>query len=227
LVSVVAAQDVEQMQIPGIIGLGPPQGSVVLEQASQAYNNSLGDPFLNRVFAQNASTPNYITFTLGRTETPNETFPSEFTIGELITGLEAVTSNPQLPVQIVSPQEISGQHWTLQVDAIIGPDGEQINVQSGVPNSNKLVAVLDTGFSFPPVPSAVSDAFYGRVQGAQFSSDDGVWIVPCEQELNVSFVIGNITYPIHPLDTVMEAGTYSDGSTLCIGPVRINAVCVI
>lgn len=205
--------------ISGIIGLGPPQGSIVFQEAFQAYNDSRGDPFVNRVFAQDPTTPNFISFYLGRTETPDEPFDSEFTIGEIVPGLEAVNTYPQLPVQLVDAKNIQGQHWSLQIDSIIGPDGEEIKISSSVPGASKLVGVLDTGFSLPPVPAAVSDAIYGRVQGAEFSPGDGVWFVPCDQELNIAFVIGGATYHIHPLDTVLIGGTYSDGTPLCIGSV--------
>jgi len=155
-------------------------------------------------------------------ETPDEPFESEFTIGEIIPGLEAVTSYPKMPVQILDPKEMAGQHWSLEVDAIIGPDGQRIKFSSGVPNAKKPIAILDTGFSLPPVPRVVSDAFYGRVRNAQFSEDSGLWFVPCDQELIVGFVIGGITYYIHPLDTVLVAGTYDDGSPLCVGAFQPN-----
>jgi hypothetical protein len=217
----VGATRVKDMNLAGIIGLGPPQGSVVLEQTYEKFNTTGGDPFLNRVFAQNMSTPNYITFTLDRTETPDKPFDSVFTIGEIIPGLEAVNSYPKMPVQIVDPKDFQGQHWSLEVDAIIGPDGKEIKVSSGIPKADKLVAVLDTGFSFPPVPPVVSDAFYGRIQGAEFSPDDGLWIVPCDQEINVGFVIGGVVYYIHPLDAILVAGEYDDGTPVCVGTVSI------
>jgi len=218
----IGATRTEDMNLNGIIGLGPPQGSVVLGQTYEKFNDTRGDPFLNRVFAQNASTPNFITFTLGRTETPTEPFESEFTIGEIIPDLNAVTNFPKMPVQVVDPQDMQGQHWSLSVDAIFGPDGQEIKVTSGVPKAKKLVAVLDTGFSFPPVPPAVSDAFYGRIQGAQFSEDDGLWIVPCDQLINVGFVIGGVNYYIHPLDAIIVGGEYDDGTPVCVGTFQPN-----
>lgn len=95
------------------------------------------------------------------------------------------------------------QHWTTVLDAIIGPDGKNIPLDSIVDNtpSGKLTTVIDSGFSLPQVPRKVSDAIYGRVNGASYSVENGVWLIPCGQELNITIVFGGIHFPIHPLDT--------------------------
>jgi hypothetical protein len=95
------------------------------------------------------------------------------------------------------------QHWAALLDEIIGPDGQPIRLDSIVDHTpdGELVAVLDTGFTLPQVPRAVSDAIYGRVQGAEYSTKYGWWLIPCAQELNISFVFGGVTFPVHPLDT--------------------------
>lgn len=81
------------------------------------------------------------------------------------------------------------------MDKIIGPDGKQIKKKSIVDDTPKgeLVSVLDSGFTLPQVPRSVSDAIYGRVQGAEYDSKNGWWLVPCSQELNISFVLGGQT----------------------------------
>lgn len=68
-------------------------------------------------------------------------------------------------------------------------------------NIDGILMLLVSGFTLPQVPRKVSDAIYGRVQGAQYSSANGAWFIPCSQELNISFVLGGQTYPVHPLDT--------------------------
>ena len=56
--------------------------------------------------------------------------------------------------------------------------------------SGKIVAALDTGFSFPPLPAAAVDAIYGSIPGAKFDRNGAVWIVPCTAATNLSFVFG-------------------------------------
>lgn len=67
----------------------------------------------------------------------------------------------------------------------------------------------------------MSDAIYGRVQGAEWNSDNEVWTIPCTQMLNISFKFGGVTFPIHPLDTSSSdfGLTDSSGKTVCVGTV--------
>jgi len=96
----------------------------------------------------------------------------------------------------------------LNVDSITGPDGNVINIKTGVPKETKLVAVLDSGFSLPQVPKNISDAFYGRVNGANFNENADIgspaWELPCDQILTASFAIGGVNYSIHPLDMSLK-----------------------
>jgi len=67
----------------------------------------------------------------------------------------------------------------------------------------------------------VSDAIYGRVQGALYDVRNEYWMVPCGQYLNISFGFGGRQYPIHPLDTVDDNFNVVDanGNHVCIGAV--------
>lgn len=65
----------------------------------------------------------------------------------------------------------------------------------------------------------VSDAIYSGVPGATFDQDDGVWILPCDQELSLTFKFAGVSFPIHPLDINQELTT-TNGSNICIGAVR-------
>ena len=88
-------------------------------------------------------------------------YPGEITVGEVLQGLENITSQPQVPVTVIQAPDAEAQHWQvlLDEDGIIGPNGQPIQVQTGVqstPNQNQLTAVFDTGFSFPQVPLCVN-----------------------------------------------------------------------
>lgn len=91
------------------------------------------------------------------------------------------------------------------------------------PSDNYGFALADYvfRFTFPQVPRAVSDAIYGRVRGAQYDEKDQLWLVPCDQQLNISFNFGGVNFPIHPLDTVSSDFNMTDasGNAICVGVV--------
>ncbi|KAK0487696.1 aspartic peptidase domain-containing protein [Armillaria novae-zelandiae] len=212
----------------GIIGLGPTSGSTIYN----ALNNSVGYPVLDRIFLQNTSTPNYLTVLLGRTQDPSDVFPGEISIGELLDGYSDVQSEPKLEVTIVPDGNSVYQHFQilLDEDGIIGPDGKPISIITGVnqtSNPRQATAVLDTGFSLSQVPKSVADAIYSRFSGAEYNNVTGigeVWIVPCDEEVNITFKFGGNSYYIHPLDATMDASLLgitdvvnSQGQPSCIG----------
>jgi len=149
----------------------------------------------------NHTTSNFVTFFLNRNGV-NSTVHGEFTISEVLPGYDEILSKPKLPVNELSGSQKLNQHWTTVLDAIVGPDGKNINLESIVKNtpSGKLATIIDSGFTLPQVPRAVSDAIYGRVNGASYSVEHGVWLIPCGQELNITVVFGGVSFPVHPLD---------------------------
>jgi len=77
-----------------------------------------------------------------------------------------------------------------------------------------------------PEPRSVSDAIYSGVSGAKFTNVSGlggIWTLPCDQEVNFSFVFSGVKFPIHPLDANMNGTdlglTLSNGDSVCFGPV--------
>jgi hypothetical protein len=215
--------DITSEGYEGLLGLGPNSGSIISEKIGK----STGASALNRIFTQNSSSDNYITFSLSRLNDPNGNVPGELTISEVIPDYSSITSMPQLEVVKVPGLTDEDQHWAMYTDVngITGPDGSVIAVSSIVPKAPKgqLVAVLDSGFTLPQVPRAVADAIYGRVQGAVWDDTNLFWTVPCAQMLNVSFSFGGQTYPVHPLDTVSSDFDLpnSNGQPMCVGTVRI------
>jgi hypothetical protein len=179
-----------------------------------------GDTPLSRIFQQNKTTQNFMSLQLDRAKDPTDTVTGQITISEVVSGYENITSQPKLYLKDAF-MDASNQHWAIITDSngVIGPDGTSISVESIVPHvsGGKMVAVLDSGFTFSQVPRKVSDAIYGRVQGASYSTTDGIWYVPCTQYLTMSFVFGGVTFPIHPLDIVSDDLTSPTG--LCRGPV--------
>jgi len=198
------------------MGIGFDAGSVIRSKVG----DGAGDTPLSRIFQQNKTTQNFISLQLDREKDPTDSVTGQITISELVSGYESIASQPKLYLKDAF-MDSSNQHWAVITDndGVIGPDGTSISVESIVPHvsGGKLVAVLDSGFTFSQVPRKVSDAIYGRVQGATYSTTDSIWFVPCTQYLNMSFVFGGVTFPIHPLDIVSDDLTSPTG--LCRGPV--------
>ncbi|KAE9408889.1 acid protease [Gymnopus androsaceus JB14] len=212
----------------GLIGLGPNSGSNIYS----AIPNNTGASVCDRIFLQNTSSPNFITVNLGRADDPDSDFPGNITIAETLEGLDSVTSQPKNNVTVVSVHETGDQHFQvlLDSDGMIGPDNQSISFKTaveGTSNSSQATAVFDTGFSLSQIPSSVATAFYSRFSGAEFVnvSDVGaVWIVPCDLEVNLTFKMGGVRYPIHPLDATLEPSILSisdvknsQGTNCCIG----------
>jgi len=181
-------------------------------------DKSIGDPLIDNIFRQDLNSPNFITALLSRQSDQGVSVDGKFSIGKVASGLEQITQMPQLPVVTLHGSSSINQHWSSLVDAIIGPNGRSIPIQStanGVPKG-QFAAVYDTGFTYPQVPKYISDAIYQQIPGAQFDFSSQFWTMPCDQEVNITFVIGGRDYPIHPWDATMP----NEGDkTICRGSV--------
>lgn len=202
------------------MGLGFDTTSVVRGKLGKG----AGDTPLSRIFQLNKTTQNFVSLQLNRAKDPTDTITGQITVSELVSGYENVTSQTKLWLKDAF-MDSSNQHWAVVTDknGVIGPDGSTISTDSIVRHisGGKMVAVLDSGFTFSQVPRKMSDAIYGRVQGATYSTQEGLWKVPCKQNLNLSFVFGGVTMPIHPLDVVGDDLNPSDSSGLCDGGVSV------
>ena len=204
----------------GLIGLGFDITSVVRGKLG----SGPGDTPLSRIFQLNKTTQNFVSLQLDRAKDPTDTITGQITVSEIISGYENVTSQTKLWLKDAS-MDSTNQHWAVVTDnnGVIGPDGNVIAEDSIVRHisGGSLVAVLDSGFTFSQVPRKMSDAIYGRVQGATYSTQEGLWKVPCTQNLSIAFVFGGVTMPIHPLDLVSNDLDQSDPNGLCDGGVSV------
>ncbi|KAE9393460.1 acid protease [Gymnopus androsaceus JB14] len=209
----------------GILGIGPSSISAI----NKKYSSSKGEPFLSRIFKQNATLENYFTIFLSRSpdvEPPMaEAEVGQFTLGEVIPLFEDIVNTSKLPV--INDQYHS-QRWEILLDAngVIGPDGEKINTTTRIKNpqsgaQTQLRVAFDSGFTMPQLPRNVVDAIYGRVPGALFyQNGSGIglaqwtnfWTIP--YELNISFIFANQAFPIAPLDLTLQ-GHDPSGNDIC------------
>ncbi|KAJ7601197.1 aspartic peptidase domain-containing protein [Mycena floridula] len=213
------SSNIHKQGYDGLMGLGPNEGSSIFDKV----DSSAGDSPLMRIFEGNSLSSNYITFLLDRKGVTSN-FTGQLTVSEIVPGFEAINNMPKMDVETVHKLLDQDQHWQALTDkdiGIIGPDGQVIPTDSIVPKApdGQLVVVFDSGFTFNQVPRDVSDAIYGRVQGAVYDSTHEWWTVPCGQMLNISINMGGHTFPIHPLDTVDNSFGITDanGNTVCIG----------
>jgi len=147
--------------VSGILGLGPNSGSRIHASLN---NQPKGDTVLDHIFQQNISAHNILTVLLGHSNDPAEKYPGNITVGEILPGLESITTQPRVLVTILQPPDAADQHWQvlLDEDGIIGPDGQPIQVRSRVEstqNPKQLTAIFDTGYSFPQVPQCANCVF--------------------------------------------------------------------
>ncbi|CAL1712375.1 unnamed protein product [Somion occarium] len=210
--------DIKAQGFEGLIGLGPNTGSTIRDEI----DNNSGDSVLSRIFSQNATSHNYLTMLLDRQGDTSDPFTGQLSISELIPGFENVTDMPKLTVDKVHRLTDADQHWQTftDINGVIGPDGQPIKINSIVPKADdgELVVIFDSGYTLPQVPRAMSDAIYGRVQGAAYNEQGGYWTVPCDQLINLSFKFGGIEYPVHPLDVSSSDFNILDatGNPVCV-----------
>ncbi|KAJ7601198.1 aspartic peptidase domain-containing protein [Mycena floridula] len=212
----------------GLIGLGPVGGSNIYSTIP----TKQGATPLDRIFLQNTSTPNYLTVLLGRTGDPTDIFAGDLSVGETLDGYADVLNQKKQAVTIVPVRQAGDQHFQLllDTDGLLGPDGKAISLTTevtGTSNKKQATAVVDTGFSLSQLPKSAADAIYSRFAGAEFVNVTGigaVWIVPCDQEVNITFQFNDQQILIHPMDATlnptilgMDPINNSEGKKSCLG----------
>ncbi|KAF9029911.1 acid protease [Hymenopellis radicata] len=222
--------DADNKQGQGILGLGPNSGSNIYN----TLQSDAGFAVVDRIFLQNTSTPNFISIALGRVQDPDsaDSFPGNITVGDILDGYDAITNEPKLAVTTVSVTRAGDQHFQILLDqnGLLGPDGNPIAIHTevqGTSNGYQATAVVDSGFSLSQLPKAAADAIYGRFSGAEFVNVNGVgnaWIVPCDQEVNITFKFSGQEYHIHPMDATLDPSLVgisslknSKGQDCCVG----------
>lgn len=134
----------------GLIGLGPSSGSSVRDSA----NSSAANPPLDRIFTSNSSLSPTIAILLQRSDDPDEPYPGDLAVGEVLPDYQDILSQPRHAVTLAPLQ--GGQHWQtlLDINGIIGPNGKPIQIKTQVTGaqSPNATVIFDTGFTLPQVP---------------------------------------------------------------------------
>lgn len=142
----------------GLIGLGPSSGSNVRASGGSTAAN----PPLDRIFTSNASVSSLIAILLQRSDDPDEPYPGDLAVGEVLTDYQDILNQPRHPVTIAPLA--GGQHWQtlLDVNGIIGPNGKPIQIKTQVTGAQtqNATVIFDTGFTLPQVPLSVPTVAY-------------------------------------------------------------------
>ena len=151
------------------------------QDAAQKY----GKAPISNIFAQNASQPNFFDVRLGRTSDLDDISDGTFTISEHIAGYEDVVNQPKL-------ERLGTLYWAVALDAMeVNGKAFEFAPSSfeGIP-SGKIVTVLDTGYTAPPIPPAAVDYIYSSIDGAVLHQN--TWFIPCLGATNLTFVFGYV-----------------------------------
>ena len=183
--------DIDTTDMDGIMGMAFDVANIysTIQRAwGTEAADELGRAPITSLFAQDPSLPNNFDVQLGRTSELEDIADGTFIISGHEAEFEAVTKAPQLP-------RIDSAHWSIVMDGML-INGKQFAFNKsrivGAP-SGTIVAALDTGFSFPPLPPAAVDAIYSTIPGAAYDPVAQFWLVPCTAAANLSFTFGSVS----------------------------------
>ena len=179
----------------GIMGLAfdePLDVSPIRFYLGQAYGNdttkTLGHSPIVNLFMQRPDISNSFDVQLDRMHDLDEESTGTLLIAEHLPEFANITSQPKLP-------RISDGRWGIPCDGMkVNRQSFQFNKSSvEAAPAGKITVVLDTGYTFPPLPPRAVDAIYSSVPGAyklNQSIESSDWLVPCDATPNVTFGFG-------------------------------------
>lgn len=156
-----------------------------------------GRTFLENIFRQNTSIPNFIAFDLGRADDLEDSEGGFFTIGE-----HSPKADPEDPEGIeknsvkIEQYPKGGSSWTALVDKIT-VNGVAIPLKSMFKTTpkGKVVALLDTGAPKSVMSKNLRDSIYDLVEGSG-QLENRKWHIPCLSTPNVVFTLGYVRSPM-------------------------------
>ena len=91
--------DIHAQGYDGLLGLGPNDSSVIRKKLKKA---SSANTLLQRIFSADKASDNYISILLSRKKNSTDLTTGQFTVSEIVPGLENITSMPKLDVDKVN-----------------------------------------------------------------------------------------------------------------------------
>ncbi|KAJ6455976.1 aspartic peptidase domain-containing protein [Mycena vitilis] len=215
----------------GIVGLGFDTGGGIPRALTAAGMNGteVGKSVLSSIFDQNPTSGRFFSLSFSRLGDLNDTADASLVISGFDDNFTAVQFAPILPQFPAN----SGK-WSVLTEGISigGSVIEWTSFTTSVP-PGQTVVLLDTGTTNFLLPAEIRDAIYSAVPGAvlakssripnvQFSTDQDVWVIPCNTAVNMTTKFAGQEFPIHPLDlTDVQSLVGPDGvnHTFCVGSI--------
>ncbi|EIW67855.1 hypothetical protein TREMEDRAFT_39997 [Tremella mesenterica DSM 1558] len=238
----VAAQTVTQEDLSGgafsgVLGLALPANSFILKQIPGTTGSSAdGATFLDNLFGLGSAAPTERLFSLSLERREDVRTSSFLGIGTTFdTYCPKPCSPPSSPI-VAQPQlGVTGYtHWRIQLQSITattwsdpqhGLGGQVTTVTLGASqvdtSKSTPLAVLDSGgvqilVGYKPF----ADSIYS-IYGIQASSD-GIYRLPCTQQLALTFTFAETEYSVHPLD-MSWADSADPSQQTCIGAIQYSS----
>jgi hypothetical protein len=150
--------------------------------------SSAGRSFLFNAFSVNPQEPNFISFALSRSSDDQleDEVNGAITISEYVPEYKQIEQTPPISTWPIE----NPTRWSVLLEAVhVG--ATPIKVTSNISSApvNRAVVLLDTGTSYTYAPPEVCKAIYGGVPGAQYDSTAQLWLIPCDQEVDVALQI--------------------------------------
>ena len=169
----------------GLVGLGFTSLSNIDYLMNQT-GSSAGRSFLFNAFSIDPQEPNFISFALTRSNDDQDEVGGAMTIGEYVQEYNQIEQTPGISTWPVN----NPRRWNVLLEAVhVG--ATPVTVTSDIPSAptNRAVVLLDTGTSYTYAPPEVCQAIYGGVPGATYDSTSQLWLIPCNQEVDVALQI--------------------------------------
>jgi hypothetical protein len=108
------------------------------------------------------------------------------TIGEYIEEYKQIEQTPAISTWPVKDPK----RWNVLLEAVhVGAKPITVTSKINDAPANRAVVLLDTGTSYTYAPPEVCEAIYGGVPGARYDSTAHLWLIPCNQEVDVALQI--------------------------------------
>ena len=193
----------------GILGLG----FTSLSNIDKQVNNSGGDwgrSVLYNSFLDKPDEKNFITFALQRTDDGSDDVQGAFSVGEIDSNYTDISSSNAISTWPVA----SPSRWNVLLDAyMVGSSTYTVSTNVTDAPSNNAVVLLDSGTSYSCVvlcvslihflfccflgrycTSDIAQSIYGSISGANYDSSQGLWVVPCDAEVDMALQFGYVVF---------------------------------
>ncbi|KAF7327710.1 hypothetical protein MKEN_00350500 [Mycena kentingensis (nom. inval.)] len=196
-------------EMSGVLGLGFPRLSSIARSVpgSQPFFVSLAQKGLldYPLFALNLAGGESGSLTLGAID------------ADVVKDVSQIAWNPVVEFSPFGTESNSSSYlqWALPMDRF-AVDTSTITPTPTYPHNtgNTSLAMFDVGLSGITGPFQDVERIFAKIDGSRLVSEDGLWAVPCDTTVPMSFTFGNKTYTLQPTDYLI--GRASGNPAICL-----------